>query len=77
MLHIPLVVFFAAVFHFAVVPGCEKPDDFMMDPGYFQVFLGEGGIIPVSGNWLVNSEPSSVWIYVMVQGKAFIRCYTN
>ena len=62
-----LIILSVAAFHFPVMPWGKWTDDFVADPVHFQAFLEKSGLLPV------NSDPLSVWMHSIVQGKAFTR----
>lgn len=44
-----LIVFPVAAFHLAIVPGHKRPDQLVADTMAFQMYLEQGGLVPVGG----------------------------
>lgn len=71
------IVLPVAALDLAVMPWRVGADQFMPDPVLSQTALEEGGLSLFEVKRLVNSEPLSVCMHSMWQGKAFTRWSTK
>ena len=66
-----LIAFSVAAFYFAIVPGRKRLDQLVADTMAFQMYLEEGGLVPVGGK-TIGEFRSVVCLNVLnVAGKGF------